>query len=139
MYVAYLPFKEKHLIQTSYIRFRELTKELPELRTKIAIGQVAHWGGLTVVVLDLIRVTLGHSKIPQSIGVIALFSLVFGWAYKSDQLKKENALLEEEVTIQSRMKEIGVQFASGSGNVTVYSGLITAENVVSPLSDDSYR
>ena len=137
--MAYLPLGQKPLIQTSYVRFRELVKEIPEVNKRVTLGQFAHWGGLAVVVLAFARTLLGNNELPEFIGTAGLLALVFGWAYKRDQLKKQEALWTERQMIRKQMDEIGVYFSDTFDRVTVYFGPISDENMVSPLSDGSYR
>lgn len=138
--MAYLPLEHKYLIQSSYIRFREISKELPEIRTKVTIGQFAHWGGLAVVLLSIVRPIIGRDELPDFVGAIALLSLFFGWAFKHDAKKKQRALWSEQERIRKAMAAIGVWFAdSYGGDVAVYSGEIADGNSASPFHDGSYR
>ena len=137
--MAYLPLDKKPLIQSSYVRFRELVKEIPEVDKRVTIGQLAHWGGLVVVVLSFVRPLIGNEGLPGFVSGAGLLALFLGWAYKADQRKRQEVLRDERQAIWKQMHEIGVYFSDTFHRVTVYSGSISEEAVVSPLSDDSYR
>lgn len=137
--MAYLPLEKKPLIQSSYVRFRELVIEIPQINKQVTVGQFAHWGGLAVVILYFVRALIGYEELPDFVGGAGLLALVFGWAYKSDQRTKQKILWTERQMIQKQMDEIGVYFSYTFDRVTVYSGSLSDENIVSPLSDGSYR
>ena len=137
--MAHLPLNEKPLIQSSYVRFRELAKEVPEASKKVAIGRFAHWGGLAVAIVVFVANLIGKVRYPEALGVIGLVSMVVGLLYKRDKLKEELALLQEQSNIRKQMRGIGVTFSEVSGRVSVFAGPIKDETEVSPLSDNSYQ
>ena len=137
--MAHLPLEKKPLIQASYVRFRELAKEMPEADKKVTIGRFAHWGGLVVVVLVFIRGIIGIKELPEFLGAAGFLLLIIGWPYKHGQIKKQETLWDEEKEIRTQMNEINVYFSNSFDRVTVYSGPITSENIVDPLNDGSYR
>lgn len=137
--MAHLPLNEKPLIQASYVRYRELVKEIPEADKKVILGQFAHWGGVAVAVAVFSANLIGKIRYPEFLGVIGLLSMAVGWLYKRDRLKEQEALWLEQSDIRKQMSKIGVTFVDADGRVTVFSGEVKDENWVSPLSDNSYR
>jgi len=134
----YLPIDHKPEIQASYVRFRELLIEIPEIDKKTTLGQWLFWGGLLGTIIWIVRIFFGR-ELPPSIGGLLLLSFIVGWVYKTDALKKEHALLTERSEIKNKMEAIGVHFSDMFGQVTVYAGSIADGNAVSPLSDSCYR
>jgi hypothetical protein len=137
--VAHLPLDHKHLIQTSYVRFRELAKEVPEVDRLLTLGKVAHWGGLAVLVVWFVRMFIGHNELPDWLGGVGIAAFIFGWAYETDQRKKQQSLWQEQEQIRKEMKALGIYFSNALDSVNVYAGRITEENTVSPLHDGAYK
>ncbi len=137
--MAYLPLENKPLIQSSYVRFRELAKEIPTVDKKVTTARVTQWGGLVVAVLFLGRAMILGGGVAGFVGGVGLLAFFVGWVYKHDESKKQMALWEERRAIWKQMKEIGVQFSDALDRITVYAGSIATENEVSPLHDGAYR
>ena len=127
-----LPLDQKPHIQHSYIRYRELLKDLKSAEKQNSFIAWVKWGGLTLLIASLFR-----PEWPLFVGGAGLVAFVVGWVMKSDARSRYTAHLQEEQEIRQRMKIIGVIFVPHGESV--YAGEIATENLVSPLSDDSYR
>lgn len=137
--MAYLPLEHKYLIQTSYVRYRELAKEIPDIDRQVLILQWVHWGSVAGLIWGVVRAVLDKPGLPNAVGGLLLLGLIFGWAAKSDAKKKQKKLFTEKHEIWKAMDNLGVHFPLSSVSTHVYAGSIADENIVSPLHDSSYR
>jgi len=113
--------------------------ELPGLDHKLMLGNIARWGGLGVLVVGIIRMTIGRHPFTNDVLILAAVACIVGWIYHSGVAKKQAKLWEEKMQIFKSMDAIDVHFADDRDRTTVYAGKISDESVVSPLVDRCYR
>jgi len=136
--MACLPFEKKYLIQSSYMRFRELHKQVPQADGRVVVADVVFWGGLALLVLHLARMIIGND-FPDIVGAIAIGCLFFGWFLRRDARERQQRIREELQEIDARMREVGVYFCPSSSDLVAYVGGITEASRVSVLRDEDYR
>ncbi|MBA2646805.1 MAG: hypothetical protein H0U81_08415 [Pyrinomonadaceae bacterium] len=136
--MAFLPLDQKQLIQSSYVRYRELRKELPGARQKVVTATVVFWGSLVVFIWAFILVVIDE-ELPEIVSAVALAGILFGLLFGLRARKSQRALRGERDAIELRMREIGVHFCDSLEELRVYANEIQEENEMSVLHDGSYR
>ena len=136
--MASLPIEKKAEIQRAFLRHRELVKELPGVDHKVMLGNIVRWGGLAVVVVGIIRLTIGRHPFTSEVMIFAAIVCIVGWIYHSGVSKKQAKLWEEKMQIFQSMDAIGVHFSDDRDRTTVYAGSGSDSGVVFPLKDDNY-
>lgn len=136
--MACLPFEKKYLIQSTYVRFRELRKQVPQADSRVVVADFVFWGGLALLVLHLVRAIIGND-FPDVVGAIAIGGLFFGWVLRLDARERQQRIREELKEIDARMREIGIYFCASSSELVAYVGEVTEASRVSVLRDEDYR
>lgn len=132
-----IPLENKYLIQSSYVRYRELSKLAPEVGKQVSLAQWCFWGGIGVFVVWLIQVFMnsGFSAVPAGFAAAAFF---IGLILRSDSLPKQRRIWAECREIEDQMEKIGVIFSGLNTRVSVYFGEISSDREFNPLRDADY-